>query len=186
MLKPDSWIKQKALEERMIEPFEERLVRDGCISYGLSCYGYDLRLADEFYTRQGSSESGGLVVNDPKSLVLADFTRYRGESFLIPANSYILARSLEFFRIPRNVMAIVQGKSTYARSGLLVNVTPLEAGWEGYITMALGNLSAVPIKIYADEGIAQALFFESDPCSVSYADRGGKYQGQQGVTAPKL
>ena len=184
MIKPDSWIKRKAVEERMIEPFEEKLVRGGVISYGLSSYGYDLRLAGDYHILTASNTSSR--VTDPKDMDGTAYAKYRGESFLVPANSYILSRSLEYFRIPKNVMAIVQGKSTYARCGLFVNVTPLEAGWEGYITMSIANLSQMPVKLYAGEGIAQVLFFESDPCETSYADRAGKYQGQKDITLPKV
>lgn len=188
MLKPDTWIIKMARDAGMIDPFVSSLVRRGNISYGPSSYGYDLRLGDEFLILEprGSQKKAGLVL-DPKAMKESEFAKYRGESFLVPANSYVLARSLEYFKIPRNVTAIVQGKSTYARCGLFVNVTPLEAGWEGHITMSLANLSPYPVKLYAGEGIAQALFFEStEKCGTSYADRAGKYQGQKGVTLPKV
>lgn len=186
MLKPDTWIKRLVAEKGMIEPFQETLVRGGCVSYGLSSYGYDLRLADEYHILEATDGEQPNLVADPKNLKETHFAKYRGESFLVPAKSFVLARSYEYFRIPRNVMAIVQGKSTYARCGLIVNVTPLEAGWEGFITMSLGNLSPYPIKIHAAEGIAQVLFFECDVCETSYADRAGKYQGQKGITPPKV
>lgn len=184
MLKPDHWIREKAIRERMIEPFVESKVRGGVISYGPSSYGYDTRLADEFQILDVSA--GGALVIDPKNLDGTAFTKHRGESVLVPARSYILARSFEYFRIPHNVTALVQGKSTYARCGLYVNVTPLEAGWEGFITICLANLSPAPIRLYAGEGIAQVLFFESESCQKSYADTGGTYQGQKAITLPKV
>lgn len=186
MLKPDSWIRQMSIQHGMIEPFEPTLVRNGAISFGLSSYGYDMRLADEYRILGGTEEDSAGLIADPKSLKEGDFAKYRGESFLLPARAYVLARSFEYFRIPRNVTAIVYGKSTYARCGLAVNVTPLEAGWEGFVTMSLGNLSPFPIRLYAGEGIAQALFIESEACLTSYADRKGKYQAQKDITLPKV
>ncbi|HNW95293.1 MAG TPA: dCTP deaminase [Anaerolineaceae bacterium] len=182
-LKPDHWIKRMALEQRMIEPFEEAQVRDGVISFGTSSYGYDIRVADEYkiFTNIYSA-----VVDpkrfDPRSMV--DFT---GEVCVIPPNSFALARTVEYFRIPANVLTICLGKSTYARCGIIVNVTPFEPEWEGYVTLEISNTTPLPAKIYSNEGIAQVLFFEGDePCEVTYAQKKGKYQGQQTIVLPKL
>lgn len=172
-----------ALEYAMIEPFAENQVRDGVISYGVSSYGYDMRVADEFkiFTNVYSA------VVDPKSFSPQSFVDFKGEVCIIPPNSFVLARSMEYFRIPRNVLTICVGKSTYARCGLIVNITPFEPAWEGYVTLEISNTTPLPAKIYANEGIAQVLFFEADEeCETSYADKKGKYQRQTGVTPPKL
>jgi dCTP deaminase len=172
-----------AKEHGMIEPFAERQMREGVISYGVSSYGYDIRVADEFkiFTNVYTATV------DPKNFDPRSFVDWKAESCIIPPNSFALARSVEYFRIPRNVMTICVGKSTYARCGLIVNVTPFEPEWEGHVTLEISNTTPLPAKIYADEGIAQVLFFESDEApEVSYADRGGKYQAQRGVTLPKL
>lgn len=182
-IKSDRWIRQKAEDEGMIEPFEAGQVRDGVISYGLSSYGYDMRVADEFRIFHNALSP----VVDPKGFDERSFLEYRGKECIIPPNSFALARSVEYFRIPRDVMTISVGKSTYARCGIITNVTPFEPEWEGYVTLEISNTTPLPAKIYADEGIAQVLFFQSDEaCETSYADRKGKYQAQEGVTAPKL
>ena len=183
MIKSDRWIKQMALDKGMIEPFEERQVRQGAISYGLSSYGYDLRIADQFKIFTNVYNS----VVDPKGFDPRAFVDVHGATCIVPPNSFALGRSVEYFRIPRNVMTICVGKSTYARCGIIVNVTPFEPEWEGYVTLEISNTTPLPAKIYANEGIAQVLFFESDEaCAVSYADRQGKYQAQQGIVLPKV
>ncbi|MBI2069020.1 MAG: dCTP deaminase [Elusimicrobia bacterium] len=183
MIKSDKWIKQAALEQGMIEPFEEKLVRSGNISYGASSYGYDIRVADEFLVFTNLYTT----VVDPKNFDEKSFVRQNGPHCIIPPNSFALARSVEYFRIPRKITAICMGKSTYARCGIVVNVTPLESEWEGHLTIEISNTTPLPAKIYANEGIAQLLFLESDEvCFVSYADRKGKYQGQKGVVLPKI
>ncbi len=172
-----------ALTKALIAPFEERQVRQGTISYGLSSYGYDIRIADEFkiFTNVNSA------VVDPKHFDPASFVDFKGPVCIIPPNSFALGRSIEYFRIPRNVMTICVGKSTYARCGIITNVTPFEPEWEGFVTLEVSNTTPLPAKIYANEGIAQVLFFESDEaCQVSYADRQGKYQGQQGIVLPTV
>ena len=172
-----------AREHGMIEPFEPDQVRDGVISYGLSSYGYDLRVSDEF--RIFTNVYTATV--DPKDFDQRSFVNWTGEACIVPPNSFALARSVEYFRIPRSVLTICVGKSTYARCGITVNVTPFEPEWEGHVTLEISNTTPLPAKIYANEGIAQVLFFESDePCNRSYADRGGKYQAQRGVTLPRL
>lgn len=182
-IKSDRWIRKMALEQKMIEPFEDRQVRRNVISYGLSSYGYDVRIADEF--KIFTNVFGAMV--DPKSFDPKSFVDYRGEVCVIAPNSFALGRTIEYFRIPRNTMTICVGKSTYARCGIITNVTPLEPGWEGYVTLEISNTTPLPAKIYANEGIAQILFFEGDePCEISYADKSGKYQGQIGVTLPKV
>ncbi len=182
-IKPDRWIRKMALEHKMIEPFEDRRVRPQVISYGLSSYGYDVRIADEF--KIFTNVFGAMV--DPKAFDPKSFVDYRGDVCVIAPNSFALGRTIEYFRVPRNVMTICVGKSTYARCGIITNVTPLEPGWEGYITLEISNTTPLPAKIYAHEGIAQILFFESDEdCEVSYADKAGKYQRQTGVTLPKV
>ncbi|MDI6784870.1 MAG: dCTP deaminase [bacterium] len=184
-IKPDSWIKKMAVEQQMIVPFAENQVRDGVISYGVSSYGYDFRVSDEF--KIFSAVDTGSAFVDPKNLNSEYFLDYKGNICVIPPNSYILARSVEYFKIPRNILTICVGKSTYARSGIIVNVTPFEPEWEGFVTLAISNTSPVPAKIYANEGIAQVIFFQSDePCSLSYADKKGKYQAQQKVTLSKI
>ena len=183
MIKNDRWIKRMALEKGMIEPFEERQVRQGVISYGLSSYGYDLRVADTFKIFTNVFNS----VVDPKAFDPRSFVDFRGDVCVIPPNSFALARSIEYFRIPRNVMTLCVGKSTYARCGIITNVTPFEPEWEGFVTLEVSNTTPLPAKIYANEGIAQVLFFESDEtCAVSYADRQGKYQAQQGIELPRV
>jgi len=182
-VKSDRWIRRMALEHRMIEPFSEKQVREGVVSYGLSSYGYDVRIADEFkiFTNINST------IVDPKRFDPRSFVDFRGDVCLIPPNSFALARTVEYFRIPRNVITICLGKSTYARCGIIVNVTPFEPEWEGIVTLEVSNTTPLPAKIYAGEGIAQVLFFESDEaCETSYADKKGKYQAQQGLTLPKL
>jgi dCTP deaminase len=167
----------------MIEPFSEKQVREGVISYGLSSYGYDVRIADEFkiFTNINST------IVDPKRFDTRSFVDFKGEVCIIPPNSFALARTIEYFRIPRNVITVCVGKSTYARCGIIVNVTPFEPEWEGIVTLEVSNTTPLPAKIYAGEGIAQVLFFESDEvCETSYADKKGKYQAQQGLTLPKL
>jgi len=182
-IKPDKWIKKMALEEKMIEPFVESQVRENVISYGLSSYGYDVRIADEYkiFTNLNST------IVDPKQFDPKSFVDFKGEVCIVPPNSFALGRTIEYFRIPRKTMTICVGKSTYARCGIITNVTPLEPGWEGYITLEVSNTTPLPAKIYSGEGIAQILFFESDEeCLTSYADKKGKYQGQTGVTLPKI
>lgn len=182
-IKADIWIGRMAKEYKMIDPFEPEQVRAGVISYGLSSYGYDIRVADEWkiFTNVNST------VVDPKNLDTQAFIEFQGEICTIPPNSFALARSIEYMRMPRNVTGIVLGKSTYARCGIITNFTPLEAAWEGHITIEISNTTPLPARIYANEGIAQILFFESDEdCRVSYADRAGKYQGQQGITLPRV
>ena len=182
-IKADRWIKQMALEHKMIEPFEDRQVRAGVISYGLSSYGYDIRVADEFkiFTNINST------VVDPKNFDARSFVDVKAEVCIIPPNSFALAKTVEYFRIPRDVLTVCVGKSTYARCGLIVNVTPFEPEWEGYVTLEISNTTPLPAKVYANEGIAQVLFFQSDEtCEVSYADKKGKYQGQPGLTLPRL
>jgi dCTP deaminase len=182
-IKPDKWIKKMALEEKMIDPFVEGQVRENVISYGVSSYGYDVRIADEYkiFTNLNST------IVDPKHFDPKSFVDFKGEVCIVPPNSFALGRTIEYFRIPRKTMTICVGKSTYARCGIITNVTPLEPGWEGYITLEVSNTTPLPAKIYSGEGIAQILFFESDEeCLTSYADKKGKYQGQTGVTLPKI
>jgi dCTP deaminase len=172
-----------AKEHGMIEPFAERQVREGVISYGVSSFGYDVRVADEFkiFTNVFTATV------DPKNFDPRSFVDWKSETCIVPPNSFALARSVEYFRIPRNVLTICVGKSTYARCGIIVNVTPFEPEWEGHVTLEISNTTPLPAKIYANEGIAQVLFFESDDApETSYADRGGKYQAQRGVTLPRL
>lgn len=182
-LKPDHWIRKMALEHRMIEPFEAGQVRNGVISYGVSSYGYDIRVADEFkiFTNVFSA------VVDPKHFDPKSMVDYKGEVCVIPPNSFALARTIEYFRIPRDVLTVCLGKSTYARCGIIVNVTPFEPEWEGYVTLEISNTTPLPARIYANEGIAQVLFFQADEvCETSYADKKGKYQKQEAIVLPKL
>ena len=182
-LKPDHWIEAQALKHKMIEPFEPGQVREGVISYGVSSYGYDIRVADEFkiFTNVHSA------IVDPKNFDKASMVDFKGDECIIPPNSFALARTVEYFRIPRGVLTICVGKSTYARCGIIVNVTPFEPEWEGFVTLEISNTTPLPAKIYANEGIAQVLFFEGDEeCRVSYADKKGKYQKQQSIELPKL
>jgi dCTP deaminase len=182
-IKNDAWIRRMAKEHGMIEPFEERQVREGVISYGLSSYGYDMRVSREF--RIFTNALCAMV--DPKAFDPRSFIEYEGDVCVIPPNSFALARSVEYFRIPRNVMTICVGKSTYARCGIITNVTPFEPEWEGYVTLEISNTTPLPAKVYANEGIAQVLFFEADEsCEISYADRKGKYQKQTTLTLPKI
>jgi dCTP deaminase len=182
-LKPDHWIRKMALEHHMIEPYADNQVRSGVISYGVSSYGYDIRVADEFkiFTNVYSA------VVDPKNFDPRSMVDYRGDVCTIPPNSFALARTIEYFRIPRSVLTVCLGKSTYARCGIIVNVTPFEPEWEGFVTLEISNTTPLPARIYANEGIAQVLFFEADEiCEVSYADKKGKYQKQQDIVLPKL
>ena len=182
-IKSDRWIRRMAVEKGMIKPFEDRQVRKGGISYGLSSYGYDIRIADEFKIFTNINTT----IVDPKRFDPRSFVDYQGEVAVIPPNSFALGRSVEYFKIPRNVLTICVGKSTYARCGIITNVTPFEPEWEGYVTLEISNTTPLPAKIYANEGIAQVLFFESDEiCETSYADRQGKYQGQQGIVLPTV
>ena len=182
-VKSDRWIRRMALEHQMIEPFADRQVRDGCISYGVSSYGYDMRVAHEFKIFTNVLNS----IVDPKHFDSNSFVEFQGDICIVPPNSFALARSVEYFRIPRNVITITVGKSTYARCGIITNVTPLEPEWEGHVTLEISNTTPLPARIYANEGIAQVLFFESDePPEVSYKDKAGKYQAQRGITLPKL
>ena len=185
-IKSDRWIRRMAAERGMIEPFSPHQVRVSdsgkIVSYGTSSYGYDVRCAEEFkiFTNINST------IVDPKNFDDKSFVDFRGPVCIIPPNSFALARTVEFFRIPRSVLTVCLGKSTYARCGIIVNVTPLEPEWEGHVTLEFSNTTPLPAKIYADEGVAQMLFFESDEvCETSYRDRAGKYQGQRGVTLPK-
>ena len=182
-IKSDKWIMRMVKEHNMIEPFAEHQVKDTKVSFGLSSYGYDLRISDEFkiFTNINST------VVDPKQFDPKAFVDFKGDVCIIPPNSFALGRSVEYFRIPRRVITICLGKSTYARCGIITNVTPFEPEWEGFVTMEISNTTPLPAKVYANEGIAQVLFFESDEeCLVSYADRKGKYQGQRGITLPKV
>jgi dCTP deaminase len=179
----DRWITKMANEHGMIEPFEGRQVREGVISYGVSSYGYDMRVAREF--RIFTNVLNSIV--DPKDFQSSCFVEFEGDVCIVPPNSFALARSVEYFRIPRNVLTITVGKSTYARCGIITNVTPFEPEWEGYVTLEISNTTPLPAKIYANEGIAQVLFFEGkEEPEVSYADKKGKYQAQRGVTLPRL
>ena len=184
-IKSDKWIRRMASVYDMIEPFEPGQVRyrggSKIISYGTSSYGYDIRCADEFkiFTNINSA------IVDPKNFAPEGLVDFKGEVCIIPPNSFALARTVEYFRIPRNVLTICLGKSTYARCGIIVNVTPLEPEWEGHVTLEFSNTTPLPAKIYANEGVAQVIFLEADEvCETSYNDRGGKYQGQKGVTLP--
>jgi dCTP deaminase len=182
-IKPDRWIRKMAAEHGMIEPYEPAQVRQGVISYGVSSYGYDIRVADEFkiFTNVYSA------IVDPKNFDPKSMVDFKGEICIIPPNSFALARTVEYFRIPRSVLTVCVGKSTYARCGIIVNVTPFEPEWEGFVTLEISNTTPLPAKIYANEGIAQVLFFEADEeCETSYAEKKGKYQGQQTIVLPKL
>ena len=172
-----------ATEHGMIEPFEDRQVRAGVVSYGLSSYGYDTRVADEFKVFTNVYNT----VVDPKHFDPQSFVDIRADICIIPPNSFALARTIEYFRIPRDVLTVCLGKSTYARCGIIVNVTPLEPEWEGHVTLEFSNTTPLPARVYANEGVAQVIFLESDePCETSYRERGGKYQGQKGVTLPRI
>ena len=182
-IKSDRWIRKMALEHDMINPFSEKQVRQHVVSYGLSSYGYDLRVADEFkiFTNVNST------IVDPKNFDERSFVTITADCAIVPPNSFALARSVEYFKIPRNVLTLCVGKSTYARCGIIVNVTPFEPEWEGFVTLEISNTTPLPAKIYANEGLCQILFFESDEvCEVSYKDRAGKYQSQTGIVLPKV
>jgi dCTP deaminase len=182
-IKPDHWIRKMALEHKMIEPFTDKQMRQGVVSYGVSSYGYDIRVADEFkiFTNVYSA------IVDPKNFDVRSMVDFTGDVCIIPPNSFALARTVEYFRIPRNILTICVGKSTYARCGIIVNVTPFEPEWEGFVTLEISNTTPLPAKIYANEGIAQVLFFQADEeCEVSYADKKGKYQKQSSIVLPKL
>ncbi len=182
-IKSDRWIKRMALEYGMIEPFEDRQVRTGVVSFGVSSYGYDIRVADEFKIFTNINTT----LIDPKQFDPRSFVDLKADVCIVPPNSFALARTVEYFRIPRDVLTVCLGKSTYARCGIIVNVTPFEPEWEGTATLEISNTTPLPAKIYANEGIAQVLFFQSDePCERSYADKKGKYLKQQGVTLPKI
>jgi dCTP deaminase len=185
-IKSDKWIRRMAREHRMIEPFEPGQVKhngnERVVSFGTSSYGYDIRCSEEFKIFTNINTA----IVDPKNFADTSFVDFRGPVCIIPPNSFALARTVEYFRIPRNVLTICLGKSTYARCGIIVNVTPFEPEWEGYATLEFSNTTPLPAKIYANEGVAQVVFFEADEeCDVSYKDRGGKYMRQIGVTLPK-
>lgn len=177
-------IKKLSLENNMIDPFVDKLHTNGIISYGLSSYGYDARLAPEFKTFKAVKKKGLII--DPKSFSEEYIEDSEGDTCIIPPNGFVLARTIEYFKIPDNVLAICMGKSTYARCGIIVNVTPLEPGWEGHVTLELSNTTPIPAKVYANEGICQFLFFENKKCKTTYKSRAGKYQGQLGVTTPRI
>jgi len=180
---PDHWIREQALNHGMIEPFVEKQTAEGKISYGLSSFGYDSRCSDEF--KIFTNVDNAIV--DPKNFAEDSFVDRQTDVCIIPPNSFVLTRSVEYFRIPKDVLVVCLGKSTYARCGLIVNVTPLEPGWEGHVTLEISNTTPLPAKVYANEGVAQFLFFKgSSDCEVTYADRAGKYMGQKGVTLPKI
>jgi dCTP deaminase len=188
-IKADSWIRLMAQQNGMIEPFVERQVKSvdsqkpNIVSYGLSSYGYDIRVADEFKVFTNVYNS----IVDPKNFQDDSFVKINGNVCIVPPNSFALARSVEYFKIPRNILTICLGKSTYARCGIIVNVTPFEPEWEGYVTIEISNTTPLPAKIYANEGIAQVIFFQADnECEVSYADRHGKYMKQVGITLPRV
>jgi dCTP deaminase len=182
-LKPDHWIRKMAVEHKMIEPFVDGQVRNGVISYGVSSYGYDIRVADEFKIFTNVYNT----VVDPKDFDPRSMVDFKGDVCMIPPNSFALARTVEYFRIPRSVLTVCLGKSSYARCGIIINITPFEPEWEGFVTLEISNTTPLPAKIYANEGIAQVLFFEADEeCETSYADKKGKYQGQQSIVLPRL
>ncbi len=182
-IKSDRWIRRMALDTGMIAPFVDSQVRAGVVSYGVSSYGYDIRVADEFKVFTNVNNT----VIDPKNFDSRAFVDIKADVCIVPPNSFALARTIEYFKIPRNILTICLGKSTYARCGIIVNVTPFEPEWEGYVTLEISNTTPLPAKIYANEGIAQVLFLESDEdCEQSYADKQGKYLKQTGVTLPKI
>jgi dCTP deaminase len=182
MVKNDLWIKEMA-EKGMITPFADRQVRKGVISYGVSSYGYDMRISDTFKLFSNTQDA----TVDPKKFDPNNFTDFQGEVCIIPPNSYVLATSVEYFKLPRDVIVICLGKSTYARCGVIVNVTPLEPEWEGHVTIEISNTSPLPVRLYANEGIAQLIFLGAhELCVRSYADKSGKYQAQKGITLPKI
>ena len=180
---PDHWIRKQALENNMISPFEEKQKRDGVISYGLSSYGYDARVADDFKIFTNIDNA----IVDPKQFSETSFVTRQTDVCVIPPHSFVLARTIEYFKIPRDILVICLGKSTYARCGLIVNVTPLEPEWEGHVTLEISNTTPLPARVYANEGLCQFLFLKGDSaCEISYADKGGKYMGQTGVTLPRM
>jgi dCTP deaminase len=182
-IKSDKWIKRMAREHRMIEPFVESQTRAGVVSFGVSSYGYDVRVGDEFKVFTNVFNT----VVDPKNFDPKSFVDIKADVCIIPPNSFALASTVEYFRIPRDILTVCLGKSTYARCGIIVNVTPFEPEWEGHVTIEISNTTPLPAKIYANEGIAQVLFFQGDePCEISYKDKKGKYQAQRGVTLPKI
>lgn len=182
-IKADRWIREMAQTKGMIEPFEEKLVSKGKISYGLSSYGYDLRVSNKFKIFTNVNNT----IVDPKAFDENSFLDFEGDVCTVPPNSFALASSVEYFKIPENVIAICLGKSTYARCGIIVNVTPFEPGWEGYVTLEISNTTPLPCRIYANEGLCQVLFFEGDePCETTYASRSGKYQAQKGIVLPRI
>jgi dCTP deaminase len=182
-IKSDTWIRRMALEHRMIEPFVDEQVRSGVISYGVSSYGYDVRVGDDFKVFTNVFNT----VVDPKNFDPKSFVDIKADVCIIPPNSFALASTIEYFRVPRDILTICLGKSTYARCGIIVNVTPFEPEWEGHVTIEISNTTPLPAKIYANEGIAQVLFLQSDEvCAVSYKDKKGKYQAQRGVTLPRM
>jgi len=182
-IKSDKWIRKKSLKNDMIYPFEDKQISLNKISYGLSSYGYDIRVTDEYKIFTNINNS----IIDPKRFDEDSFVNFKGDVCIVPANSFALARSVEYFKIPRNVLTICLGKSTYARCGIIVNVTPFEPEWEGHVTLEISNTTPLPAKIYSNEGLCQVLFFESDEdCETSYKDKKGKYQNQTGITLPKV
>ena len=182
-IKSDKWIRKMSLDYEMISPFEDKQVSKSKISYGLSSYGYDIRVTDEYKIFTNVNNS----IIDPKKFDENSFVNFKGDVCIVPANSFALATSIEYFKIPRNVLTICLGKSTYARCGIIVNVTPFEPEWEGHVTLEISNTTPLPAKIYSNEGLCQVLFFESDEeCEVSYKDKKGKYQKQTGITLPKI
>ena len=182
-IKSDKWIREMSLKSDMILPFEDKQVSESKISYGLSSYGYDIRVTDEYKIFTNVNNS----IIDPKKFDENSFVNFKGDVCIVPANSFALARSVEYFKIPRNVLTVCLGKSTYARCGIIVNVTPFEPEWEGHVTLEISNTTPLPAKIYSNEGLCQVLFFESDEeCETSYKDKKGKYQKQTGITLPKI
>ena len=182
-IKSDKWIREMSLQSDMISPFEDKQVSESKISYGLSSYGYDIRVTDEYKIFTNVNNS----IIDPKKFDENSFVNFKGDVCIVPANSFALARSVEYFKIPRNVLTVCLGKSTYARCGIIVHVTPFEPEWEGHVTLEISNTTPLPAKIYSNEGLCQVLFFESDEeCETSYKDKKGKYQKQTGITLPKI
>ena len=182
-IKSDKWIKKMSSEHDMISPFTDEQIETGTISYGVSSYGYDIRVADEYKIFTNVNNS----IIDPKNFDANSFVDFKGDVCIVPPNSFALARSVEYFKIPRKILTICVGKSTYARCGIIVNVTPFEPEWEGYVTLEISNTTPLPAKIYSNEGLCQVLFFESDEdCEVSYKDKSGKYLKQVGITLPKI
>tara|TARA_Y100000768_G_scaffold281099_1_gene216043 strand:- start:122 stop:682 length:561 start_codon:yes stop_codon:yes gene_type:complete len=182
-IKSDKWIKKMSSEHDMITPFTDEQIKSGTISYGVSSYGYDIRVADEYKIFTNVNNS----IIDPKNFDANSFVDFKGDVCIVPPNSFALARSVEYFKIPRKILTICVGKSTYARCGIIVNVTPFEPEWEGYVTLEISNTTPLPAKIYSNEGLCQVLFFESDEdCEVSYKDKSGKYLKQVGITLPKI